>query len=198
MNNSLDLFSQITEENGVKFIDLDQNVDKYELLGMLFHNPTLKVDVDKSFLVSKNDKKRYFEDSSVCFNCGEIGHVVKDCVVVKSRNCMYCDINHDKKPCDYLLCDNCFHLGHTAKFCRSRPYVPIICKNCPTQYHYTDECPKIWRVYKMQNGGKKNKLIMSCPYCHSDNHFMDDCDMKDRRFSIFTKNFRNLNKRHKR
>lgn len=41
----------------------------------------------------------------------------------------------------------------------------------------------------MKSSSRKSNLIMSCPYCYSDSHFMDDCQMKDRKFTIFTKNF---------
>lgn len=183
------LFSNTREENGVKVLDICDSMDKFELLSLLFHRETVKVEALGEISVTKNDKKRYFEDSTICYNCGEIGHVSRNCGVEKERNCMYCDINHKGKPCDFVLCDNCLNLGHNSRNCRSRPRQLRICKKCPLQSHYDDECPRVWRKYRLKSTSKSSSLIMSCPYCYSDSHFMDDCSMKDRKFTIFTKHY---------
>lgn len=185
----MDYFSKIKEENGIKVIEIGEFDDKYELLAMIFHNPTLQVDINNSFVISKNDSKRYFEDTTVCFNCGEVGHISRNCKIIDERNCMYCDLKHIKQPCSFILCENCKYLGHHTRFCRGRQYHPQICLECPLQHHYTDECPKVWRVYKFKNYPNKKAIIMSCPHCQGEDHFLDDCTLNDRKFSIFTKNY---------
>lgn len=188
---SWDTAFSIAEEDGRKIIDLDTKMDKYELLALLFHKETAKIDSSKEINVVKNDKKRYFEDTTMCYNCGDIGHTSRNCKVVREVNCMYCDTYHNRKPCDFILCDNCLYLGHSARWCRSKPYELEVCTDCPFQYHYSDECPRIWRKYKILGNSKatKDNIIMSCPCCQSSSHFMDDCPQKDRRFSIFTKDY---------
>lgn len=182
-------FTNVREENGIKVLDIGHDMGKFEILSLLFHKETIKVEALGEISVVKNDRKRYFEDSTVCYNCGEIGHVSRNCRVERERNCMYCDINHRGRPCDFVLCDNCLNMGHSSRNCRNRSRQSRICRSCPLQCHYEDECPRTWRKYKLRNTAKGCDLVMSCPYCYSDSHFMDDCLMKDRKFTIFTKNF---------
>lgn len=184
--------SEIKIENGLQIIDINTDLDKYELLSLIFHKETVVVDTDRVFSTIKNDRKRYFEDTTVCYQCGQMGHVSRNCDVVKKNNCMYCDMDHKGKNCDFLFCDNCLKLGHTYRFCRERRFQPLNCKLCVNQNHYEEECPRIWRRYKLAKIETALELIMSCPLCFSNTHFLDDCEMQDRKYTIFTKEYKAL------
>lgn len=196
------IYSTIKIENNLQIIDIDTDLDTYDLLSVLFHKETMVVDSSTVFSIVKNDKRRYFEDTTVCYKCGEIGHISRDCSLVIERNCMYCDINHKGRSCDFLFCDNCLRLGHTSRYCNTRQFQPINCGQCPSQNHYEEECPRIWRRYNLKNLKPSKNLIMSCPLCFSSNHFIDDCEERNRTFTIFTKDYikllekpRNMSKR---
>lgn len=183
------IFEKIKVENGNQIIDLEEDIDKYELLSLLFHKDSIPLDPSNFTANTKNDKKRYFEDTTVCYKCGQLGHVSRNCDSEDQRNCPYCDTNHKGRNCSLLLCDKCLKVGHTFRFCKERTPEPRICMKCPLQYHYSDECPRTWRKYKMIEKKSAEKLIMSCPICFSTAHFLDDCEMKDKKYTIFTKNY---------
>ncbi|ELA42942.1 uncharacterized protein VICG_00257 [Vittaforma corneae ATCC 50505] len=185
------IFSKIRIVDGNQIIDIDEDIDKYDLLSMMFHRESVSLDTSRAVTSVKNDKRRYFEDTTVCYKCGEVGHVSRDCTQEQERSCIYCSTMHKGKPCDYLLCDNCFRLGHAYRFCRDRPLEHRLCNLCPAQRHYVDECPRIWRRYKLVNRNRMANFVMSCPLCFSSSHLMDDCEEKDRRFTIFTSNYLN-------
>lgn len=192
MSDSLNpIFSKIHFENNNQIIDIDEPLDKYDLLSLLFHRESIPLDISNIVTQTRNDKKRYFEDTTVCYKCGEMGHVSRDCTQEDLRNCIYCDIEHKKKPCDFLFCDNCFKLGHTYRYCRERSLIPDLCNRCYGLRHYIFECPKVWRCYKLKNTKIQAELMMSCPLCFSSTHFLDDCEQSERQFTIFTKNYLN-------
>lgn len=182
-------FSNIKIEDGMQVIDLEEDVEKYDLLSRMFHKESVVLDTKDLVLPLKNDKRRYFEDTTVCYKCGELGHVSRDCIQENNKNCMYCDLNHRGKPCDFIFCDNCQRLGHFYKACREKKYKPTVCLECPLQYHYSDECPRVWRKYRLVNENVKNEFMASCPLCFSRDHFLDDCEYQERRMTIFTKDY---------
>lgn len=184
------LFKSIKIENGLHIIDLVEDMDKYELLSEIFHSETMHVDRDDSIVIVKNENKRYFGDNTLCYKCGETGHVSRACQKSVERNCMFCDLYHANRPCDYVFCYNCLNFGHKEKYCREKKTARFICKSCPSQLHYECDCPRSWRHYNILNSNVRPEFRMSCAYCHSPGHFIDDCKMKDCQISIFTKNYR--------
>lgn len=188
--NTNKIFEQIKIEDGKQILDIDFCVDKYELLSQMFYKETISTDSNISFSNVKAEKKRFFEDTTVCFNCGNMGHVSRECTEDRNRNCMFCDLYHRNKPCQFLFCDNCHHLGHSYKFCRQKRYDYPLCKCAPTQNHYIDECTNMWRTYKIRNADNyKKDIIKSCPLCFSKSHFIDDCELQTRKYTIFNSDY---------
>lgn len=183
------VFSRIYIVDGNQVVDMEEDIGKYDLLSMMFHRESIPLDVSKAAAAARNEKRRYFEDTTVCYKCGEVGHVSRDCAQEQERGCIYCGASHRGRPCDYLLCDNCLRLGHTYRFCRDRQQGHWPCSACPMQRHYADECPRVWRRYRLEGRSRMGSLVMSCPLCFSTSHLMDDCGEKDRRFTIFTKDY---------
>lgn len=186
------LWDAAMSNNGQNVIELEVPVEKYELLSLLFHQETLRIERDESIIISKAENKRYFGDSTMCYKCGEYGHQSRDCQSNIERNCMYCGIIHANRPCEYVFCDNCLCFGHRENRCREQQFPKVICRSCPSQYHYTHDCPRAWRRYVTRNLGQSKSFVMSCAYCHSASHFIDDCESKACRFSIFTKHYKEL------
>lgn len=183
------LFSSIHIEDGNQIIDIEEDIEKYELLSLLFHREAIPIDQSEFVVTAKNDRKRYFGDSTVCYKCGEIGHVSRDCTKDQLRNCVYCSTRHRGRPCDYLFCDRCSRFGHAYHFCREPRPDDRLCNACPDQVHYITECPRVWRHYRFRSKETRSVAVMSCPLCFSTSHFLDDCEQKARKFSIFTKRY---------
>lgn len=184
------LLESVKTENGLQIIDIADEMDKYDLLSGIFHCETMRVERDDSIVIVRNENKRYFGDNTVCYRCGETGHVSRACQRAVERNCMFCDRSHAGRPCDYLFCYGCHNFGHKEDHCRERRAARVICKACPSQLHYERDCPRQWRSYVIVSTGTSPEFRMNCAYCHSTGHFIDDCKMKDCQISIFTKAYK--------
>ncbi|KAI5169602.1 hypothetical protein PAEPH01_0852 [Pancytospora epiphaga] len=189
------LLQTIRIEDGRKVIDITEDMDTYDLLSEIFHNVTVHVDKDTSVSVSKNENSRYFGDGTVCYRCGFTGHMSKDCNASYTRNCAFCSLYHPLEPCEYSFCYNCNHFGHHEKSCREKKLPRFLCKQCKGQLHYSVDCPKPWRSYKLRNLKVLKNFRINCAYCHSTAHFIDDCNMKSCQISIFTKKYKELIKK---
>lgn len=186
------IFSTIRIEDGNQVIDIEEELDKYDLLSLLFHRETIPIDTSKVVVAVKADNRRYFGDTTLCYKCWEIGHMSRDCTQEHLRRCSYCGILHTRKPCDFIMCDNCWNLGHTQRLCRERLRKSRECTRCPKQIHSEDMCPRIWRKYSLVNTNVRRDMIMSCPLCMSTSHFIGDCKDNYTSFTIFTKNYADL------
>jgi cellular nucleic acid-binding protein len=73
---------------------------------------------------------------SKCFNCGDTGHVKKNCV--NSTRCFVCSkAGHDSKQCvEKIRCFQCGGNGHTAYSCQEKKR----CFRCGNTDHVVDNC----------------------------------------------------------
>jgi len=103
---------------------------------------------------------------SNCYKCGQQGHVLKDCtsaVFLNNKDCYKCGlVGHLSKDCPSIpsRCYNCNSMGHISKDCPS-PLQKIACFNCGQQGHIGKDC-----------GQPSNR---TCNICKSPEHISSTC-----------------------
>ncbi|KFA73390.1 hypothetical protein S40288_09028 [Stachybotrys chartarum IBT 40288] len=110
----------------------------------------------------------------VCMNCGEVGHISKDCTTEKRERppaipCSNCGTEgHRLRDCpepriDKFACKNCGKSGHKASDCEEPPNMDLVeCRKCNEKGHFAKDCP--------QGGGR------ACRNCGQEGHMAKDCD----------------------
>ncbi len=184
-------------EDGKNVIDLDENLEKYDMLSLFYHKKTVKIDSDETIGITKQEETQRYFDGYSCHTCGGTGHFYRDCEFQQKRNCAYCGRYHIGEACRLKFCNNCRFLGHSDERCRNKKFRNTQCKRCTIQLHSERECPWIWRQYKIKSYNVSDYFIMSCPICHGEDHFIDDCKYKEIKMSIFTKNYFDIIKKNK-
>lgn len=186
------LLDSVKRIDGLNVIDLEKEISLDDIIMDLFYKETIPIAKDSLASVTKNEGQRYFGAQAVCRRCGEEGHVSSGCSVTPAGRCVYCTGYHPPSQCQYILCYGCGNCGHSSKNCREKKLPKYVCKHCPGQLHYATDCPKAWRKYNIANLSVKPNFKMCCGYCHSNDHFIDDCKMKASKVSIFTRNYKEL------
>jgi hypothetical protein len=146
--------------------------------------------------------QRYFIENSgpKCFNCGEAGHVLKDCPATSTVPCNLCgQVGHSRFNCPQEVCYNCSRPGHQSKACparrKRRVYEDDLCNRCGQPAHLAKECSMAWRGYVFARDLPRSHstfldelrgLRKRCYNCASISHFGDDCPNRRRpNYSIF-------------
>lgn len=146
--------------------------------------------------------KRYFIENSgpKCFNCGESGHVLKDCPASSTVPCNLCgQVGHTRFNCPQEVCYNCSRPGHQSKACparrKRRVYDDDLCNRCGQPGHLARECSMAWRGYVFSRDLPRSHstfldelrgLRKRCYNCASISHFGDDCPNRRRpNYSVF-------------
>lgn len=174
------------------YITLDDKISINDILEFAFFESLIPVEKDSNLKLVTVEKNRFINEE-ICYLCGNVGHVMRECKVNSIRRCQWCDMEHTTDNCQFKYCSNCRNIGHFEKYCPTKKQKIIPCKICLQKsngkiLHDIDDCPKIWKRYKLL-GDVKIKKNFSCPRCLSHNHYLGDCKLVNQNISIFSKNW---------
>lgn len=180
-------FREELEKDPIEFLGIEENkIEFYSLFYHSFESFEEKNKKDKEN--SESEQRRYYADTRICYKCGLTGHIDSKCPERTKNLCILCGCtDHQRFNCPQIVCAKCGMCGHRFRDCREsfdqkRRY--NLCKSCPNR-HSIDDCPLVWRKYKFST--LENRLIkMACSFCCKTDHFIDDCQVRKTKNSIFT------------
>ncbi|AFN84034.1 arginine methyltransferase-interacting protein [Encephalitozoon romaleae SJ-2008] len=211
MKKPLTLLDYAKDVKGIKTVELEdldiclldphislEKIDTntlYNILGLVYHFEDVKTEnKTRASTKSTNSKPRYFCDTTTCFRCGEMSHEFRECTkTFKKDICVLCSRNgHVREQCPCRYCTRCRGFGHSLDVCPSPRDLDMqeMCKACPAGKHSIEDCPRVWKRYKLNGNTSRYTIYKACPKCFSRNHFIDDCSSSDRaQSSIFNSSY---------
>lgn len=184
----------VKPSSGYDWLD-DIGINEEDFLSLFYHSYELDDNDKKGSVESKgNERSRYFLDTRICYKCGKIGHIDIKCPDRVKQLCILCGcIDHSKYNCLLIICSNCNKHGHRYRNCREMFDTKQkfrFCDRCPNR-HTVRDCPLSWRRYKYYNP-ENIAINMSCSFCLGDDHFIDDCNIRKSKNSIFTEKYEEM------
>jgi cellular nucleic acid-binding protein len=127
-----------------------------------------------SGLKSASALNRYWDKdiSTVCFRCGQVGHIGANCPnPAKPKPCPLCaSIDHEQRNCPFnRICFNCGIPGHVSRDCKYRRGLPrrMICSICFQEGHHRLQC----RAGSYVHSSPLLKDAI-CMHCNKRGHFL--------------------------
>ncbi|TIA20687.1 hypothetical protein D6C80_02295 [Aureobasidium pullulans] len=127
-------------------------------------------------------------DPNACHNCGELGHMSKECTAPKKMTgaCFNCgQTGHNKSDCPnptVVTCRNCNTQGHMSRECpEPRSAVNVTCNNCDQLGHFSRDCraAKNWSKVICNQCGLSGHTVRRCKTDPADYVIKEDAGFGD-------------------
>ncbi|KAK8798376.1 hypothetical protein WA588_003458 [Blastocystis sp. NMH] len=119
----------------------------------------------------------------VCYNCGKVGHMAKDCRLPPRKESHAKRENETEKESSTttphrIICHNCHKEGHLMKDCPE----PLYCRRCGKTDHLVADCHEAVqcsRCMQMGHFAKDCPNAVVCFICGKSGHTRDNCPNKE-------------------
>ncbi len=168
-------------KNSISYLKLITKHNSSLLTGSLKSGSLMPLSSDSTALY--NVHKYSFSSSELplllCFNCGEKGHLSRDCIQPRNPQqeerlkCFKCGtVGHISTNCQtqQSVCFNCREIGHTFKNCKKKVKK---CLKCGSSSHISKDCNKT--KFELKYGFKNTG---NCYYCGKPGHHSKDCKIR--------------------
>jgi hypothetical protein len=129
----------------------------------------------------KKQDTRYFAGSNItikCYNCGEVGHMSKNCPNELVIICFRCQQNgHNSSECPNIKCFKCNRIGHKSYECKIRTKDVVKCSSCNNIGHEEEDC--LCEPPRIKKSLLKTRI---CDFCNEPGHIF--CPFKSNPFTI--------------